>query len=68
MLARVAEALHRTALKILLSRCNRLTGVSYIQRLNTVGGVAPTLPFDATKAGSKQLVKYQADLVFYKAP
>lgn len=44
-----------------------LTGVTYIQRLNTVGGVAPALPCDAAKVGSKELVKYQADYVFYKA-
>ena len=44
-----------------------MTGVTYIQRVNTIGGVAPALPCDATKVGSKQLVKYQADYVFYKA-
>ena len=44
-----------------------MTGITYIQRVNTVGGVAPALPCDATKAGSKHLVKYQADYVFYKA-
>ena len=44
-----------------------MTGITYIQRVNTVGGVAPALPCDATKVGSKELVKYQADYVFYKA-
>ena len=44
-----------------------MTGITYIQRINTVGGVAPALPCDASKVGSKQLVKYQADYVFYKA-
>jgi hypothetical protein len=44
-----------------------MTGVTYIQRVNTVGGVAPAEPCDAANAGSKKLVKYQADYVFYKA-
>jgi hypothetical protein len=44
-----------------------MTGVTYIQRLNTIGGVAPADTCDAATAGSKKLVKYQADYVFYKA-
>lgn len=43
-----------------------MVGVTYIQRLNTVGGVPPADPCDAGKAGAKQQVKYQADYVFYK--
>ena len=43
-----------------------MVGVSYIQRLNTIGGVAPTSSCDAATAGAKQQVKYQADYVFYK--
>lgn len=45
-----------------------MTGVTYIQRLNTVGGIAPKeKPCAAANAGAKELVKYQADYVFYKA-
>jgi len=40
--------------------------VSYIQRVNTVGGVAPSATCDASKIGNKQTVKYAADYVFYK--
>lgn len=44
-----------------------LSNVTYVQRLNTKGGVAPALPCGAAQAGQKQIVKYQADYVFYKA-
>ena len=44
-----------------------MTGVTYIQRLNTVGGVAPADGCDQAGVGSKKLVKYQADYYFYKA-
>ena len=43
-----------------------MTGVTYIQRLNTVGGTAPTAACNAGVAGKKETVKYQADYVFYK--
>ena len=43
-----------------------MKGVSYIQRLKTVGGVAPALPCGAEQKGNKQVVPYQADYVFYK--
>ena len=43
-----------------------MEGVSYIQRLNTVGGVAPSDPCDASKAGTKKTVGYSADYVFFK--
>ena len=36
------------------------------QRLNTVGGVAPSAPCGKPNAGARQQVKYQADYVFYK--
>ena len=42
-----------------------MTGVSYIQRLNTKGGVAPTMACDATSKGRRQQVAYEADYVFY---
>ena len=42
-----------------------MAGVSYIQRLNTKGGVAPMTPCDATSKGKRQQVAYEADYVFY---
>ncbi|RYF44511.1 MAG: DUF3455 domain-containing protein [Comamonadaceae bacterium] len=44
-----------------------MQGVSYIQRVATVGGTAPMAPCAATSTGQKQVVKYQADYIFYKA-
>ncbi len=44
-----------------------MSGVAYIQRVATQGGVAPALACDAAAKGSKQIVKYQADYVFWKA-
>lgn len=44
-----------------------MTGVTYIQRVNTVGGVAPATACTASNMGSKEIVKYQADYIFYKA-
>ena len=41
-------------------------GVTYIQRVNTVGGVAPKATCDAATAGNRQTVSYSADYVFYK--
>lgn len=43
-----------------------MTDVTYIQRLNTVGGVAPSTPCVKANVGAKQQVQYQADYVFYK--
>ena len=43
-----------------------MQGVTYIQRLNTVGGVAPTEPCAASGAGQRRQVKYEADYVFFK--
>ena len=42
-----------------------MTGVSYIQRLNTKGGVAPSMACDMASKGQRQKVAYQADYVFY---
>ena len=44
-----------------------MTGVTYIQRVATSGGVAPSTACDASSSGSKQIVRYQADYIFYKA-
>ena len=44
-----------------------LEHVTYIQRVNTKGGVAPTDRCDASTKGAKKTVPYSADYVFYKA-
>jgi len=44
-----------------------MQGVSYIQRVATQGGVAPAAACGATNLGQKQVVKYQADYIFYRA-
>jgi hypothetical protein len=41
-----------------------MSGVSYIQRVATQGGVAPAV---ACTPNAKQVVKYQADYIFYRA-
>ena len=43
-----------------------MSGITYIQRVNTKGGVAPPDPCTSATAGSKKVVPYQADYVFYK--
>lgn len=43
-----------------------MTGITYIQRVNTKGGVAPADPCAAASAGTKKQVAYQADYVFFK--
>ena len=44
-----------------------MSGVTYIQRVATKGGVAPAMACDANTRGRKEIVKYQADYIFYKA-
>ena len=44
-----------------------MQGVTYIQRVNTQGGVAPSAPCTAANLSAKAIVKYQADYIFYKA-
>lgn len=44
-----------------------MSGVTYIQRVATKGGVAPAMPCNAGTLGQKQIVTYQADYIFYKA-
>jgi hypothetical protein len=45
-----------------------LTATTYIQRVNTSGGVAPSLPCSqAENPGVTKFVPYAADYVFYKA-
>lgn len=60
-----------TGIAMQLVQANPATGtgammnVTYIQRLNTVGGT-PAGTCDATNVGAKQVVKYAADYYFYK--
>lgn len=44
-----------------------MQGVTYIQRVATQGGVAPAAACTAANAGQKQVVKYQADYIIWKA-
>lgn len=42
-----------------------MQGVTYIQRVNTKGGVAPATACDASTKGQRRQVAYEADYVFY---
>lgn len=44
-----------------------MQGVTYIQRVATQGGVAPSMACGVGNRGSKQVVQYQADYIFWKA-
>jgi hypothetical protein len=44
-----------------------MSGVTYIQRVATNGGVAPAAACAEANAGARQTVKYQADYIFWKA-
>jgi Protein of unknown function (DUF3455) len=44
-----------------------MADVTYIQRVATVGGVAPASVCDAAAKSKKETVKYQADYIFWKA-
>lgn len=44
-----------------------MQGVSYIQRVATRGGVAPSMACGAANLGNQQVVQYQADYIFWKA-
>jgi Protein of unknown function (DUF3455) len=44
-----------------------MTGVTYIQRVATKGGVAPAMTCDSGSKGKTEIVNYQADYIFYKA-
>ena len=49
------------------SQTGAMGDVTYIQRLKTVGGVAPATPAcAAANVGAKTTVPYQADYVFFK--
>jgi hypothetical protein len=44
-----------------------MQGVSYIQRVATKGGVAPARACNGASLLSKEIVKYQADYIFWRA-
>lgn len=44
-----------------------MRGVTYIQRVATQGGVAPAAPCSAQSKGDRQIVKYRADYILWKA-
>ena len=43
-----------------------MTGVTYVQRVATKGGVAPAMACNSGSKGKKEIVVYQADYIFYK--
>lgn len=44
-----------------------MSGVSYVQRLATRGGVAPSKPCQMDARGQREMVRYQADYIFWMA-
>ncbi|MEO6854739.1 MAG: DUF3455 domain-containing protein, partial [Rhodoferax sp.] len=44
-----------------------MAGVTHIQRVAIKGGVAPMSTCAPANKGSKEIVKYQADYIFWKA-
>jgi hypothetical protein len=44
-----------------------MEGVTFIQRVATRGGVAPSATCDTAATGKKEVVNYQADYILYKA-
>ncbi len=44
-----------------------MTGVTHIQRVALKGGVAPASECSVAKKGTREIVKYQADYIFWKA-
>ena len=44
-----------------------MTGVTYIQRVALKGGAAPAAACSAANKGERQIGKYQADYIFWKA-
>ena len=44
-----------------------MTGVTFIQRLAIKGGAAPASECAPANKGAKEIVKYQADYIFWKA-
>jgi hypothetical protein len=53
--------------KVSTAGTGRITEVTYIQRLNTSGGLAPTTVADAAHAGEIARIPYTAEYFFYHA-
>jgi Protein of unknown function (DUF3455) len=49
------------------AKAGRMSGLTYIQRVATRGGVAPASACDAANKDRKEIVKYQADYIFWRA-
>ena len=49
------------------SGAGMLSGTTYIQRVATMGGVAPAAACAQGNVGTKQVVKYQADYIFWRS-
>ena len=43
-----------------------MNGITYVQRINTAAGVAPSEPCNAGTVAAKKQVRYSADYLFYK--
>lgn len=52
---------------VLTTGTGKITDVTYIQRVNTTGGLAPTTVADAAHAGEQALIPYTAEYFFYRA-
>ena len=44
-----------------------MAGVTYVQRINTNAGVAPSDACNASTVAAKKQVRYSADYLFFKA-
>jgi Protein of unknown function (DUF3455) len=49
------------------AKAGAMSGLTYIQRVATRGGVAPASTCDAANKDRKEVVKYQADYIFWRA-
>ncbi len=49
------------------TRAGFMSGVTYIQRINTNAGVAPAEPCSAATAATRKQVRYSADYLFFRA-
>ena len=49
------------------SGAGAMSGVAYIQRVATQGGVAPSAACNAMSVGRQEVVRYRADYIFWKA-
>lgn len=49
------------------SGAGAMSGISYVQRVATQGGVAPAQACGSEALGRREIVRYQADYIFWKA-